>query len=399
MEKAITISGLALSNIRRKPYRTAALISISALSAAVLFASFILSSSLKSGIKGFQKRLGADLMIVPEGYTAQMESVLLTGEPNYFYMDKSAEEIIRKIDGVEKASSQFYLTSLSESCCDFPIQIIGFDPQTDFIVRPWSKSKIKVSKHDTFTNEELIFAGHNVNITNKQVTFFSQTHKVTSKLSKSGSGMDNAIYADLPTLQKIFDDAKTKGFGFISDGDTNTKTSVIFVKLAANAKADSTALKIKTALPAVQVIKGGSFISQLSEKISSFLIFPKILTLLFLIITIFTLAIVFSLIVTERKREYSILRVLGADYFTMKKLIFTEASIIGSIGAGIGIFFAALVLFPFNTLIAEKLSLPFSLPNPTQIILFAAITFIISLVSSVFSAVFGAAKLSNQKVW
>ena len=276
MEKAITISGLALSNIRRKPYRTAALISISALSAAVLFASFILSSSLKSGIKGFQKRLGADLMIVPEGYTAQMESVLLTGEPNYFYMDKSAEEIIRKIDGVEKASSQFYLTSLSESCCDFPIQIIGFDPQTDFIVRPWSKSKIKVPKHDIFTNEELIFAGYNVNITNKEVTFFSQSHKVTSKLSKSGSGMDNAIYADLPTLQKIFDDAKTKGFGFISDGNTNTKTSVIFVKLAANAKADSTALKIKTALPAVQVIKGGSFISQLSEKISSFLIFPKI---------------------------------------------------------------------------------------------------------------------------
>lgn len=399
MEKAITISGLALSNIRRKPYRTAALISISALSAAVLFASFILSSSLKNGIKGFQKRLGADLMIVPEGYTAQMESVLLNGQPNYFYMDKSAEEIIRKIDGVEKASSQFYLTSLSESCCDFPIQIIGFDPQTDFIVRLWSKSKIKVSKHDTFSNEELIFAGHNVNITNKEVTFFSQTHKVTSKLSKSGSGMDNAIYADLPTLQKIFDDAKTKGFGFISDGDTSTKTSVIFVKLAPNAKADSTALKIKTALPAVQVIKGGSFISQLSEKISSFLIFPKILTALFLIITIFTLAIVFSLIVTERKREYSILRVLGADTFTMKKLIFTEASIIGSIGAGIGIFFAALVLFPFNTLIAEKLSLPFSLPSPTQIILFAAITFIISLVSSVFSAVFGAAKLSNQKVW
>ena len=128
MEKAITISGLALSNIRRKPYRTAALISVSALLAAVLFASFILSSSLKSGIKVFQKRLGADLMIVPEGYTAQMKSVLLTGEPNYFYMDKSAEEIIRKIDGVEKASSQFYLTSLSESCCDFPSQIIGFDP-------------------------------------------------------------------------------------------------------------------------------------------------------------------------------------------------------------------------------------------------------------------------------
>ena len=92
MEKAITIQRLAFSNIKRKPYRTAALIAITALAAAVLFASFILSSSLKGGINGFQKRLGADLMIVPEGYDAQVESVLLTGEPNYFYMDKNVEQ-------------------------------------------------------------------------------------------------------------------------------------------------------------------------------------------------------------------------------------------------------------------------------------------------------------------
>ena len=69
------------------------------------------------------------------------------------------------------------------------------------------------------------------------------------------------------------------------------------------------------------------------------------------------------------------------------------------IGAGIGIFFAALIVLPFNTLIAEKLSVPFALSSPALIILFAVLTFVISVVSSVFSAVFGAVKLSNQKVW
>lgn len=394
MEKAITIPGLAFSNIKRKPYRTAALIAIVALSAAVLFASFILSSSLKGGINGFKKRLGADLMIVPQGYENQMESVLLTGEPNYFYMNKSYEDIVRDIEGVEKTSSQFYLTSLSESCCDFPIQIIGFDPQTDFIVTPWASEKITAQNAG-----HLIFAGNNVNITKNQVTFFSQTHKISSKLSKSGSGMDNAIYADLPTLQNIFEDAKTKGFGFISDGDTTNKTSVIFVKLTPDAKQDSTALRIKTALPDVQVIKGGTFISSLAEKISGFLIFPKILTGIVLLISVFTLAIVFSLIVNERKREYSILRVIGADNLTLKKLIFAEASVIGSIGAATGIFLGALIVLPFNALIAEKLSVPFALSSPALIIVFAVLTFIISVISSVVSAVFGAAKVSNQKVW
>lgn len=394
MEKAITIQRLAFSNIKRKPYRTAALIAITALAAAVLFASFILSSSLKGGIYGFQKRLGADLMIVPEGYGAQVESVLLTGEPNYFYMDKNVESIIRNIEGVEKVSGQFYLTSLSESCCDFPIQIIGFDPESDFIVAPWAAGKIQ-----THENSELIFAGNNVSITKNQVTFFSQTHHVSSKLSKSGSGMDNAIYADLSTLQKIFDDAKAKGFGFISEGDTTNKTSVIFVKLLQDAKQDGTALRIKTLLPDVQIIKGGSFISSLAEKIESFLIFPKILTGIVLLISTFTLAIVFSLIVNERKREYSILRVLGADKITLRKLIFSEAFVIGSIGAATGIFLGALVVLPFNTLIAEKLSVPFVLSTPVMIIIFAFITFAISVFSSVFAAVFGVNKVSEQKIW
>ena len=391
MEKAITISGLAFSNIKRKPYRTAALIAISALSAAVLFASFILSSSLNGGIENFKKRLGADLMVVPEGYAAQMESVLLNGEPNYFYMDKAAEEIVRDIQGVEKASAQFYLTSLSESCCDFPVQIIGFDPETDFIVTPWAKGKIKAA------GSEMIFAGHNVNVLKNEVTFFAQKHKVSAKLSKSGSGMDNAIYTDLPTLQHIFEDAKQKGFGFISDGDTSTKTSAVFVKLNPDAKADSTALRIREALPGVQVIKGGAFISTLAEKISSFLIFPKILTALFLLITVFTLATVFSLIVNERNREYSILRVIGADSTTLKKLIFQEAFFIGTFGAVTGVFFGALVVLPFNNLIAEKLSLPFALSSPALIAVFAFVTFAISVAACVISAIFAATKISRQE--
>ena len=92
MEKALTTRVLAFENIKRKPYRTAALITVVALSAAVLFANFIITSSLKGGIKGLKNRLGADLMIVPQGYESQMENVLLSGEPNYFYMDKSIEK-------------------------------------------------------------------------------------------------------------------------------------------------------------------------------------------------------------------------------------------------------------------------------------------------------------------
>ena len=392
MEKAITTKTLAFENIKRKPFRTAALITVVALSAAVLFGSFIITSSLKGGIKGLKNRLGADLMIVPQGYESQMENVLLNGEPNYFYMDKSVEEAVRGVQGVGQVSSQFYLTSLSESCCDFPIQIIGFDPQTDFIVQPWAQKNL------TTTNETLFYAGHNIITERGDVTFFGAPHHISSKLSKSGSGMDNAIYTDLDTLQQIFEDAKEKGFGFISDGDTKTKVSTVFVKLAPGAKPDSTALRIKNALPDVQVLQSGSFLSNLADRISGFLIFPRVLSLLILIITIFTLGVVFSLIANERVREYSILRVLGADSSTLKKLILNEAAAIGFIGSVIGLFLAAITVLPFNVLISEKIGLPFSLANPFALLGLALIVLGILLVSCLLAALYSAIKISKQEV-
>ncbi len=393
MEKAITTKRLAFENIRRKPFRTAALITLTSLSAAVLFGSLLITSSLKSGIRGFKNRLGADLMVVPKGFEGQLESILLNGQPNYFYMDKNAEEIIRSIPGVKEASGQFYLTSLSESCCDFPIQIIGFEPESDFLIQNWAKTKVRPQK-----DRETIFAGSNISTPHNEVKFFGQQHKITTHLSKSSTGMDNAIYTDMETLQNIFDDAKNRGFGFISDGDSNNKISSIFVKLQADAKADSTALRIKSALPEVQVITGSSFISNLAERISAFVIFPQTLSAFVLLITIFTLGIVFSLIANERFREYSILRVLGADSSTLKKLLLFEAGSIGFFGAIIGIFVSALIILPFNFLISEKIGLSFSLSNPLVIAGFALFSFVLTVLSALLSALYSAIKISKKEV-
>ena len=399
MEKAITSKSLALENIRRKPYRTAALISLIALSSAVLFATLILVASLKAGIYGIQSRIGADLMIVPEGYEADMEGVLLSGQPSYFYLSKDLEEIVKEVEGVEKVTSQFYLTSLSESCCDFPIQIIGFDEKTDFIVKYWAKKKLASS---TLSSEEIILAGSNISTEKNEVTFFSTSHQVSAKLAKSGSGLDNVIFVNLPALQKMYEAALAKGFGFISDGDTSSKTSVIFVKLKEGYKSDGLALKIKNAIGSkekIQIIQSQKFVSTFAEKLSSFLIFIYINCILVFLISVLTLGIVLSLSINERLREFSILRVLGADYAKLRSIIFSEARLLGSIGALSGLFITSLILLPFNIIIAEKLALPFAMSSPAQIILFALAVFFISLASCLLASLFSAVKISRLEIY
>lgn len=394
MEKTITTKSLALANIKRKPYRTAALTVLVALAAGALFGTLLLTASIKGGLKGINTRIGADLMIVPEGYEAQAEGVLLSGEPSYFYMDKSIEETVRGIKGVAAVTSQFYLTSLSESCCDFPIQIIGFDPSSDFIVKSWARKKVLQT-----SDNEIILAGSNISTDKNTVRFFEHTHNVSARLAKSGTGMDNVIYTDITSLQKIFDDAKTKGFGFISDGDTKSKTSVIFVKLAEGAKPDSTTARIKGAVPGVQIIQSGKFISGLMESISSFLIILYAVSVLIILITVLTLSIVFTLSINERLREFSILRVLGADFSKLRAIVFTEAGLLGATGAITGIFFSALILLPFNLLISQKLNMPFILAGPVQIIIFAVLTFVILIAACLAAAVSGAVKVSKNEIY
>ena len=394
MEKAITVKSLALSNIRKKPYRTTALTVLVALASGVLFGTLLLTASIKGGLSGIKNRIGADLMIVPEGYEGQAESVLLSGEPNYFYMDRSIEETVRGIQGVGEVSSQFYLTSLSESCCDFPIQIIGFDPETDFIVKSWASKKVNGSDDD-----ELILAGSNITTEKDSVRFFEHTHKVSARLAKSGTGMDNAIYTDISNLEQIFEDAKAKGFGFISDGDAKSKTSVIFVKLSQGAKPDSTAARIKGAISGIQVIQSDKFVSGLMDSISSFLIFLYAVSVIVVLITVLTLSIVFNLSINERLREFSILRVLGADFKKLRSIVFAEAGLIGSLGAVLGIFLSALILLPFNVLISEKLNMPFVLSGAGQLALFALVTFAVLVGACLVASVSGALKVSKHEVY
>lgn len=395
MEKTLILhsaveKSLALSNLSRKAYRTVLTATLIALSSAVLFASLVLSQSLKSGIAGLRSRMGADLLVVPEGYEKGAENILLSGEPNYFYMERKVLDSVRAVEGVENASGQFYLTSLSESCCDFPIQIIGFEPESDFVIQNWAKSRVK-----TGTNEEFLLSGSNVNLTKGSVKFFGNEHKISARLSKSGTGMDNVIFCDFASLERIFEDASSRGFGFISDGDTKNKLSTVLVKISPDSSADAVALRIKKVLPGVHVIVGEKFIRNFSEKLSAIFVFLYSISILLFLITIISLALVFSITINERRREFSILRVLGANRSLLCSVLFWEAGILGAGGSILGIGLSALIVIPFNALIAEKLGLPFAMSGPGWILAFAGAVFVVTVLSCLISAANGAVRVSK----
>lgn len=282
MKKLSSLS-IALSNLSYKINRTLSMLLLTSLCAASVFACVVLSYGLKNGINTIQKRLGADFMIVPKGAEQKMQSVLISGEPNYFYMEKEIAEKISQIEGVEKVTSRFYLTSVSEDCCDFPVQIVGFEPETDFVIYPWIEESFSPDSKkitEEFYTEGCVVTGSNVLTQKDGVRFFGKTHPVSGKLSKSGAGIDNAVFVSMNTLKEIYDDAKGRGFGFISDGKAGSKVSAVFVRLSEGAKADSTAVKITSRIPNVSVVKRDAVFSEISSSLDSVFLYSKFLQFL-----------------------------------------------------------------------------------------------------------------------
>ena len=101
----------------------------------------LLAANLGDGIDSMSERMGADLMVTPQNTGTQAEALLTGSSSGTFYFTNDIAALVSKADGVERATAQTYIASLSADCCDGKVQIIGFDPSTDFVIEPWIVSQ------------------------------------------------------------------------------------------------------------------------------------------------------------------------------------------------------------------------------------------------------------------
>ncbi len=394
-EKPITTGRLAVTNIKQKPLRTAGLITIVAIVAFVLLAGGIVSASMKNGLVSMNARLGADLMIVPVGYDEKVEGILLKGEPTYFYLDKELEEKVKNVDGVKAVSSQFFLTSLNQDCCAIPVQFIGFDPDTDFSILPW----IKENYSGNIKDGELVI-GHDIAADeNNQLKFFNEKYDVAAKLEETGTGLDQAVYANMNTLMHLFDAAKNSGLSFIDDIDPNRSVSSILVRVEDGYSLDEVTHNIRASMDGVQVIKTKTMITGIADNLGGLITYIYILAGLFLGVALITLVIIFSVIANERKKEFAILCTLGATGKTLSRLVLSEAFLICAIGGAIGVISSASIVFLFQTFIGDQLGLPFLKPDTPVLLLLIILTLTISLILGPLATAHTVFRLSKHEVY
>ena len=100
---------------------------LTALLSFTVFGALVLTQSLGRGMASLERRLGADIMVVPEEAAGKsgLESIVLQGNPTYFYMEDTKLDEVRAVDGVGETTTQLYLASLAASCCSAKVQLMG----------------------------------------------------------------------------------------------------------------------------------------------------------------------------------------------------------------------------------------------------------------------------------
>ncbi|MDR2434468.1 MAG: FtsX-like permease family protein [Treponema sp.] len=367
---------LALQNLKAKPARSACLITIAAVLAFVLFGGSILALNFSRGLETMSKRFGADLMIVPEGAGENAQAVLLRGEPKYFYFDAGIAGRVAAAEGIACASPQFFLTSLSESCCDAMVQLIAYDPATDFVVQPWV-----AEKYSGRIEDGQVVAGSRITLRrDNTIRLLNHNYPVAARLSKSASGLDTSVFMTMNTMRLLIARAKAEGYDFLAVQDNEMRKrriSAVLAQAAPGKNPRNLASTIKSENEGIEVVVSQSVFSSMGETLSGFTSYLHVFFAVIWVMALIVPGAVFSGTIHERKKEFALLRILGATRKKLAALVLCESALTGVAGGAAGVILASVIIFPFSALISETLALPYIDAPPLDImrIVFSSLFF------------------------
>ena len=258
------VTYLAINNLKRKKFRTACLLIVVLILAFTLFAGAVMSSSLENGMNSMQRRLGADLMVVPKGTEEKAEGILIKGEPNYFYFDKNILDRVAQVEGVAQASAQFFLTSVSGGCCSSEVQLIAFDEATDFVIQPWI-----AQSYSNELQDDQVIVGRNVMLEpDNTIKFFDHSYFVAAQLEKTGTGLDESVFMKADTMDVLINNAKKQSLNFLYDVHPETEISTVLVKVKDGYNARDVMRGIRAEVDEADVIVSENMLSGISSSLT-----------------------------------------------------------------------------------------------------------------------------------
>ena len=239
------------------------------------------------------------------------------------------------------------------------MQIIGFDPETDFTITPWIKKSGggKLGTYDVVVGNDLnAFVGDTL-------TFYGTEVKVAAKLDKTGTSFDTTVFTNADTIKELIRSSLELKMNDFGDVDPDRVVSTVLINAADGHSAEEVANDINLHVKRVKAYATKDMISGVSESLSGVSDVIGVLIGVVWVLGAVILLLAFTMSANERKKEFAVLRVLGASRGKLASMVLKEALLTGLTGGAVGTLIGLAAMLGFNGLIEESLGLPFLLPS------------------------------------
>lgn len=347
---------LIWKNIARRRAQSALTVTIAMLTVMAFVMVLGVSLTVSRGLALSRKRLGADAVLVPPYATATGGDLLFTAAPERVYMPIDVVEQARRIEGVATMTPQFYCQTLARSCCEpgDEIRIIGYDPDTDFVLRPYldeagrdgiGSGQLVVGSN--FEDDELV--GHSCLVLGRKF-------QVAGMLEPTGTGMDGTIFMDWRTAQDMCLESEVLRQDW-QGRDPHDFISVVMLKLADGVDGQDVAEQVERLGLDAKCLLTSDTISSLQDQLEAVMYVMFALWAAPLLIAALSLTGRFSALAKGRKKEIGLMRAIGLGKGKVFGLVLGEACAMALMGGLLGSGAALLCMGPAIELLKDAFKL------------------------------------------
>ena len=390
---------LALQNLGRRKARSLLLIAAVAIGSAVVFTGATLMQSIdRSMAMGFT-RMGADMMVVPEGALTNITAALLVVERTDLVLDADAFAKAG-LGSVGRVAAQKIVRAEHSGIGSHheSVDLIGFDPARDFTIQPWLAEKLN---RPLQPGDVVLGAGRDAPL-GSQLLIFGKPHTVYGRLGRTGVGThERGVFMAFATLEAL---------AGVIRGDAGAPPAVLapgmvsgfLVELAPGATPLQARFAILSSLKGAKVVAGDTTMSGIRQGLAALLDGIVALMALMFVSTALLVSVLFSAIVTERRGELGLLKAIGARRGQVIGMMLTEAVMATGVGGLVGVVLGVLMMRLFERSLVyylEKVGVPFVWVDTPRTIAFAAFAVVLASVIGALGVFYPAWRASRRDAY
>jgi putative ABC transport system permease protein len=380
----VLLASLALQNLLRRKARTLLLVAAVAICGGAVFTGAVLMRSIESSMAVGFTRLGADMLVVPAGTLTNITAALLTAEPTDLTLDDSVLARLEALKGVQKAAPQLIFRTAASGYRGGrdSVDLIAFDPARDITVQPWLEQHLD----RPLRKGDVIVGGRRDEALGSELLLFGSPLTVYGRLGKTAIGtherglfMTFATLAELRvTMQQIC--------GMKAPLEPN-KLSGVLLELAPGATTQQVRFAVLANFPDLKVVSGESMLTLIRQGLSALLSGVLAIMAIMFVSTALLVSVLFSAIITERRRELGVLRAIGARRGQIVGMLLMEAGVATAVGGVAGCVLGVFLMRVYQHSLVyhlDSMGIPFVWLN-------AGMTGLIALLCIVLTSLIGAA--------